>query len=999
MKLRKFIFFAVTALMLSSFQCLYAQNASFPLSTTGGFTINPQNREESRAFFNAVFNASEGTEINWTGDVAFCQAGTTSSEFKDAVLIRLNYFRAMAGVPANVTFTNDFNAMAQEAALIMSANDELSHFPPDSWDCFSFDGSEAAASSNLSIRRSGWDAVFGQMQDNGESNQSVGHRRWILYPQTQIMGTGDIPDTTQFDAANALWVFDSNYFEPRPSTREEFVAWPPPGNVPFQVVFPRWSFSFPDADFSSATVTMLQGRNSVPVTIESFEDGAGENTLVWVPYNLNPNSKFERFPQPSSDTTYTVAVNNVMIRGSPRNFSYNVNVIDPSITGPDSVFPSITGPSKVSIGNNNNFQFSTINFATGYQVRQSPIQNFTYVEGAENGFTEVNASISEGYSGLSTQVKASGISSFYLAHPTPEDQILVLERVIIPSATSTLSFSSRLGYATEDQIARVQISLNNGITWQDIYAQEGTDDPGEFNFNRRSISLSDFTNRSIIIRFNYSYTRGGFYYPQTDDNVGWFIDNITVSDATELIDSTTIDLGITSSFDFLPPASGIYALEVRGIGWESFPLEFGPAHIVQVIEAEANNELIVDGSGVVVGENIRHPSGNVFDQVLLTSQHIKLKARAGRITRASFMDHNLDIVQVEFSGAGTFTINLDPNNFTPARFPPLYNQQVKYVTGTASIVIEGADASTFFSVFTVGKINAVNQALFRSGTYYDAQADIKLLEVVNSVGFGGMQLANAVFSGSNGKVGVDSRDVPIAVRLTIGDIDASGDATPYLLFGKGSFTTRANNSGLRITGGDLLQSNGASIVAISEARDLTSQDNYKSDGTWVSRKEIRGTFDFIDKPDEIYLKGYAPNSLLGKTYEFDAFAYNTGELSLTFTFNNDTSGKFKMISERYEIDNIDYHFTNTGRFNYRVDSRDPNKAYLTLDIVTISVDSLGITLLNDGVETVADEIGIELSKSMEIELTFFNSVSGKFYSTSTLTDNSLYEDSGKFKEL
>ena len=418
MKLRKFIFYAVTALMLSSFQCLYALDASFPLSTTGGFTINTQNREESRAFFNAVFNASEGTEINWTGDVAFCQAGTTSSEFKDAVLIRLNYFRAMAGVPANVTFSNNFNAMAQEAALIMSANDALSHFPSDSWDCFSFDGSEAASSSNLYLGRSGWDAVYGYMEDYGESNLRVGHRRWILYPQTQIMGTGDIPDTT-----NALWVIDSNYFEPRLSTREEFVAWPPPGNVPFQVVFPRWSFSYPDADFSSATVTMLQGRNSVPVTIESFEDGAGENTLVWVPYNLDPNLSGEIFPQPSSDTTYTVTVNNVMIRGSPRNFSYNVNVIDPSITGPDSIFPTITGPSKTPISNSTNFQFSTIDFAPSYQVRQSPVQNFTYVEGAENGFTAVNASISDGYSGLSTQVKASGISSFYLAHPTPEDQI------------------------------------------------------------------------------------------------------------------------------------------------------------------------------------------------------------------------------------------------------------------------------------------------------------------------------------------------------------------------------------------------------------------------------------------------------------------------------------------------------------------------------------------------------------------------------------------------
>ena len=994
MKLRKLIFYAVTALMLSSFQCLYAYDASFPLSTTGGFTINPQNREESRAFFNAVFNASEGTEINWTGDVASCQAGTTSSKFKDAVLIRLNYFRAMAGVPANVTFSNNFNAMAQEAALIMSANDELSHFPPDSWDCFSFDGSEAASSSNLYLGRSGWDAVYGYMEDSGENNRPVGHRRWILYPQTQIMGTGDIPYTTQSDAANALWVFDSNYVEPRPSTREEFVAWPPPGNVPYQVVFPRWSFSYPDADFSSAIVTMLQGRNSVPVTIESFEDGAGENTLVWVPYNLNPNLSGESFPQPSSDTTYTVTVNNVMIRGSPRNFSYNVNVIDPSITGPDSIFPTITGPSGISIGIRNNFQFPTIDFATGYQVRQSPVQNFTYVEGAENGFTAVNASISNGYSGLSTQVKASGISSFHLAHPTPEDQILVLERVIIPSATSTLSFSSRLGYAGEDQVARVQISLNNGITWQDIYAQEGTDDSGELNFNSRSISLSDFTNRSIIIRFIYSISSDGyyFYYPQTGDNAGWFIDNITVSDATELIDSTTIDLGITSSFDFVPPASGIYALEVRGIGWETFPLEFGPAHIVQVIEAEANNELIVDGSGVVVGENIRHPSGNVFDQVLLTGQYIKLKAKPNQITRVSFMDENEDIVQVEFSGNGTFTINLDPTTYLPPALPPRYNQTVRYVTGKASIVIEGADSSTFFSIFTVGKINAVNQTLFPRGQRYDAQADVKLVEVINSTGFGGMQLSNAVFSGSTGKVGVDARDVPIAVRLTIGDIDASGDATPYLLFGKGSFTVPASNSGLRITGGDLYQSNRAQIVAISEAENPIFQGNVRSNGTEIRARTMQGSFDFIDR----VVQSFVPESFDNKWYTY--YPDYEANFSISIEFEGKTSGTF-YYSDSYELDEFVLGWVTVGKFGTRIDSRDPNKVHITMtgeDLYVFEDDDI---VVSGTIEEVILELELPFAEeSFEAEMVFTSFSEGTYQITYFYTDGDEILNNGTFKE-
>ena len=222
--------------------------------------------------------------------------------------------------------------------------------------------------------------------------------------------------------------------------------------------------------------------------------------------------------------------------------------------------------------------------------------------------------------------------------------------------------------------------------------------------------------------------------------------------------------------------------------------------------------LILDGSGDIAGENIQHPNGNVFDQILLTGESIQLQAKPGQITRVSFMDENEDIVQVEFSGAGTFTLTLDPATFLPPALPPRYNQAVEYVTGKSSVVIEGADANTFFSIFTVGKINAVNQALFPEGQVYDAQADVTLVEVINSTGMGGMQLSNTAFSGSTGKTGVDARGVPIAVRLTVGDIDADGDAVPHLLFGEGSFTVAAGNPGLRITGGDLAQTNGAAVV-------------------------------------------------------------------------------------------------------------------------------------------------------------------------------------------
>ena len=258
--------------------------------------------------------------------------------------------------------------------------------------------------------------------------------------------------------------------------------------------------------------------------------------------------------------------------------------------------------------------------------------------------------------------------------------------------------------------------------------------------------------------------------------------------------------------------------------------------------------LVLDGAGDIAGENIQHPNGNVFDQILLTGESIQLQARPNQITRVSFMDETEDIVQVEFSGTGSFTVTLDPTTFLAPAIPPRYNQAVEYVTGKPSVIIDGADANTFFSIFTVGSINAVNQALFPEGQVYDAQADITLVEVVNSTGMGGMQLSNTMFSGSTGKVGVDARGVPIAVRITVGDIDASGDSVPHLLFGEGSFTVPAGNPGLRITGGDLLQTNGAAVVVAESGSTTTgfdtliTQNNFKSDNTPQPTLSIDATF-------------------------------------------------------------------------------------------------------------------------------------------------------------
>ncbi len=293
----------------------------------GGLSVNPQNRQDSLNFFLEQYLTSEGVGINWTGDHGSCNPGTTGQAFQQAVLRRINYFRAMAGVPAEVIFSDESNLKAQAAALLMSVNRQLSHSPPTSWTCYSADGAQGAGSSNLYLGVYSWSAVTGYMKDPGSGNNFAGHRRWILYPQTQVMGTGDIPPTQNYPPANALRVFDSHMWEARPVTREEFVAWPPPGYVPYQVVFPRWSFSYANADFSGASVSMESNASALSINQAAVVNGYGENTLVWIPLGLNDGAAW---PFSGTDTTYTVAIHNVVINSQSRDFTYKVIVFNPT---------------------------------------------------------------------------------------------------------------------------------------------------------------------------------------------------------------------------------------------------------------------------------------------------------------------------------------------------------------------------------------------------------------------------------------------------------------------------------------------------------------------------------------------------------------------------------------------------------------------------------------------------------------------------------------------
>lgn len=290
--------------------------------------------------------------------------------------------------------------------------------------------------------------------------------------------------------------------------------------------------------------------------------------------------------------------------------------------------------------------------------------------------------------------------------------------------------------------------------------------------------------------------------------------------------------------DVQPADAGLYSAIVTS----------GSAVTSQSFVVGVTSTLKVLGSGEeLLPANIPHPNGNTFDQVLLKGVAATITADAGQATRLSYIDLTNDIVQVEFSGAGTLSIVLDDPSGPAA--PVNYTQAVNYMKGHAGIVITGANETTNVGVFSVGRATAFDPTgafnillatgstnnpanngspLFvgRSGTTYDGFADLAFIAISSTNGkFGGLRTANASYFATKGLTGIYAPGVQFTGPVFVGDINASGSATPVFMIGSSSDT--------RITGGDLLQGNSAN-VSVAGLTQLKFTDGTTSAGTLLT---------------------------------------------------------------------------------------------------------------------------------------------------------------------
>ncbi len=497
-----------------------------------GFTVTPTDRTDVLAFYNTVYTASEdfAANMSWTGNVATGVAGTTSATFKDDVRRRINFYRALVGQPADITFDATKSAKDQAAALIFAANNALSHTPPNTWTWYTADGYEAAGKSNIALGNYGPDAIDAYIRDDGGNNAPVGHRRWLLYPRAQSMGTGDIPPSGSYASANACWVVGDF----KASAPAAFVAWPNRGYCPLDLVPARWSLSYPGASFTAATVTMTRNGANVPVTIvSSSTTGVGDNTIVWEPSTLPTSAP--------ADVPYSITVSGITGSGVPTSYTYAVTVFDPGILGDSVTITGAAAPATTGAA----YTFNAIAQADAYELRVSSGSTAAWTEGAEDATATLIQSVTTGSFTLRhTAYKRTGSKAFHLAFPDFNNQAFVVLRDIIPTASSQLQFYDRGFFATTTTTLSAEVSTDNGNTWASAWNRNGvglSSSLWDSAFVARSVSLAAYAGQLIRVRFILRWNNASAVIA-TDDTSGFYVDDITVTNATQLVGTTITTL-------------------------------------------------------------------------------------------------------------------------------------------------------------------------------------------------------------------------------------------------------------------------------------------------------------------------------------------------------------------------------------------------------------------------------------------------------------------------
>ena len=573
--------FLKKGLLFGSF--LLVVGPSFASEKATKLKVNRHSRSDVVAFWHRYYQASEGYENRWDGAINLDNFSVTAppAEFTKDVQRRVNFYRALVGLRADISFEEKEvfseegdpwmvpagttkSEAARAAALVFDIQKyggssersgfELTHSLDPIWEGFTAAAWNAAFYSNLAGGLWGPGAIDGYMEEPGTPedsflNRYVGHRRWMLFTASAHMATGDIPTIIDEDGllkspgANVLYMIGDF------SVREEkFVAWPNDGFCPAPIVPDLWSLSYPGADFSKATVTMTgpngpviskvvarsmgvphnsQGGNAEGSAGGGDEKIYGDSTIIWVPSRLTDKG--------SKDATYELTVDNILSAGLT-SYSYSVTIIDPNVlldlelegtevppvSGANYYFGPVRGADQVE------FEISQRGEIIGVEGAELDAQ---IIDGTNIGYDLIGAHKWETDNGIFAEY-FEGTRSFRLAFAAQNNvpEYFELDHQYATTDESKMKFQYRRGIMTNTTHMDVEFSTDGGVSWTKSKSRvSGVNQTTDDNFFLEVVQLP--VSDSLSIRFFHSYEADGltgfnFVGQGAQFPIGIFIDDI-----------------------------------------------------------------------------------------------------------------------------------------------------------------------------------------------------------------------------------------------------------------------------------------------------------------------------------------------------------------------------------------------------------------------------------------------------------------------------------------
>lgn len=225
----------------------------------------------------ARFNSDRALlkEGAWAGSVSSCQPGTMSADWQERSLISVNLYRWFAGLPP-LTLNPSLYSGQQECALILDANNSLSHNPGPGWACYTSKGASHAGSSNIATTPS-IKAIDLYMVDPGNAS-TLGHRRWILSNWLSYTAFGSTSSYSCMATKSANGI-----------GKNQWTAWPPPGHYPLDwhklswgptTDSTGWSIQSDSITLSGAQVIVRENGQTKPVSVQGLSGGYGSQSAI-----------------------------------------------------------------------------------------------------------------------------------------------------------------------------------------------------------------------------------------------------------------------------------------------------------------------------------------------------------------------------------------------------------------------------------------------------------------------------------------------------------------------------------------------------------------------------------------------------------------------------------------------------------------------------------------------------------------------------------------------